>query len=80
MNTKLKPDGNPVGNLGAIFCKIGKTNDYFLIKVTLNGENHTLVAFPAKDLNNEETLYDKNPAYYIFPYKAKEKTSADTNL
>jgi hypothetical protein len=78
MNTKLKSDGNPVGNVGAIFAKIGKVNDYFLIKVTLDGKNHTLVAFPAKELDNEEILYDKNPAYFIFPYKPKDKTLTDT--
>jgi len=67
---KLKADGkNPYRNIGALFKKTNKEkgDEYFLIKVTLD-ENHTLVAF--KNQNYEEG--SKEPAYYIFPYKAKE--------
>jgi len=64
---------NPKNNIGAIFEKANATNSYFLIKVTIDGKNNTLVAFKNKNHNGEE--YSKDPLWYIFPYKQKEKTN-----
>ena len=62
---------NPKNNIGAIFEKVNSTSSYFLIKVTIDGKNNTLVAFKNKFHDGEE--YSKDPLYYIFPYKPKDK-------
>ena len=71
MENQYKEDGNPVGNCGAIFEKVNATSSYFLIKVTIDGKNTTLVGFKNKNHSGEE--YSKEPLFYLFPYKPKNK-------
>ncbi len=75
-----KENINPRGNLGALFLKIGKKSDYYLMKLSVDGKNMTFVCFPnpAKDMNNEDDLYSKSPAYYIFPYKPKDRINGNS--
>lgn len=81
---KLKPDGNPEENQGSLFLKPNPKNpkdDYFLMKLTVNGYNGTWVCFrnPEKDFDSEENMFDKKPAYFIFPYRAKNKDGNNIN-
>jgi hypothetical protein len=78
MNKRLKDDKNPIGNCGAIFEKVNATSSYFLIKVTIGGQNNTLVAFKNRDHSGEE--YSKEPLYFIFPYKPKEQNGNGQTL
>lgn len=79
MSFKLKLDGNPESNAGALFLKPNPKNpndDYFLMKLTVDKPgNLTFVCFrnPEKDFNSEENMFDKKPAYFIFPYRPKNK-------
>lgn len=81
---RLKPDGNAEKNLGALFFKPSSknpNNDYILMKITVDGANKTFICFknPNKDFSKDETLFDKNPAYFIFPYKPKDKNKENYN-
>lgn len=79
-NNKLKEDGNPINNAGALWNKIGKNEDYMLMKITVDKPgNHTFVVFKNKEKgDSEDEFYDKKPAYYIFPYKPKDKNGNST--
>ena len=68
-NMKIKPDGNPEKNLGAIFEKCSARGSYYILKCTLEGKNHTLVGF--RNPNHSGQEFSKEPLFYLFPYKAK---------
>ena len=62
---------NPPNNIGAIFEKCNSTSSYYIIKVTLDNKNYTLCAFKNKNHSGEE--FSKEPLYYLFQYKSKNK-------
>lgn len=70
---RLKQDGNPEKNVGAIFEKCSPKDSYYIIKVTLAGTNHTLVAFRNPNHSGEE--FSKEPLYFLFPYRPKQKNN-----
>jgi len=75
MNDKSKEDNNPKNNVGALWNKIGTREDFMLMKITVaEPGNHTFVVFKnsAKGTTEDE-FYDKNPAWFIFPYRPKNK-------
>jgi hypothetical protein len=80
-NNKTKLDNNPINNVGACWNKIGKIEDFMLMKITVNEPgNHTFVLFKNKNKGtSEDELYDKVPAWYIFPYKPKDRSGNEAS-
>ena len=81
---KYDENGNAIGNAGALFLKPDSrdpNNDYFLLKLSVNGLNTTWVCFKNenKDFSSEKSMFDKLPAYFVFPYVAKNKDSSNGN-
>jgi hypothetical protein len=74
IENKTKENNNPKNNIGGIFQKYSKTNGkpYYIIKLTIDNKNNTVVAFQNENYV-EGDLENKQPAFYIFPYKAKEE-------
>lgn len=70
MNENKIENKNPRNNIGAIWKKSGTKSEYLLFKVTLDGTNYTLVAFPNSNKKEEDT--SRVPDFYIFPFKTKE--------
>jgi len=70
---KQENNENPPQNIGACWNRIGKKDDFMLMKITVKEPgNHTFVLFKNKEKGiGEEAFYDKDPAWYIFPYKPK---------
>ena len=70
MSENQAENKNPKNNIGAIWKKESVNGEYLLFKVTLNGENHTLVAF--KNVFKKDDQTSKVPDYYVFPFKPKQ--------
>jgi hypothetical protein len=73
MNEEKLENKNPKNNIGAIWIKEGTKGGYLLLKVTLDGVNHTLVAFPNSSKGGQKT--SRIPDHYIFPFRPKESNS-----